>query len=207
MEIAKRLLLTMALAISTAFLVPANPASAGGQEIRVCFEVGTFGGHRVFDCFTVVVPDLAPKPPWPPTCLSCPAALIIDNELDPKFRFDFIAELGEGLQLLGEAELAGDPGKAKELIAKATDVFLASAARLDGAEARLENVGWADLKNGKFHDDTTNNPALKATGEDLVAGLSLMQLAMGDPHPEPNIEAAMARFGQAYQDIATVYGG
>jgi hypothetical protein len=165
------------------------------------------GSITVFDCYTVVVPDLAPKPPWPPTCLSCPIAIIIQNELDPQFRFDFIKELGEGLQLLGKAKLSGDPDEYKKLIAKATDVFLASAAQLDGAEAWLEKVGWADLKNGEFHEDTTNNPALKAAGENLVAGLGLMQLAMGDPHPEPNIEAAMARFGQAYQDIATVYGG
>ena len=68
MESVKRLLLAMALAITATVAGPASPASAGTQEIRVCIPVGAVGGHVVFDCFILVLPDLAPpKPPDPPT--------------------------------------------------------------------------------------------------------------------------------------------
>ncbi len=207
MIVFRRLLLAAALMLSATFLVPASPANAGGQAIRVCFQVGEFGGRPIFDCFTIVLPELAPKPPWPPECLSCPVAFDPWDELDIWQRHDYVRGWGEGLGLLGQAALSTDPKEIKHLRALAQESFFKAADISAASGVELENVGWADLKKGEFFPDSTGNAALKSAGENLIAGHALMQKALGDPHPEPNIEAAMARFDQAYLDIAEVYGG
>jgi hypothetical protein len=207
MRIVRRMLLAAALAVSGTLFVPATPAVAGGQQIRICFQVGEIAGRPIFDCFTIVIPELAPKPPWPDTCLSCPAAIDLRDWLDPVIRDDFFKGIGEGFRLLAEAELSTDPKQYKKLRELSSQEFFGAAGLAGGAELKLNGVGWADLKGPKFHEDSTHNPALKAAGEQIVAGIARMQLAMGDPHPEPNIEAAMAHFTQAYKELDTLHGG
>jgi len=207
MNLVRRALLAMALVVGATLLAPAAPASAGGQPVRVCFKVGEVAGVSIFDCHTIVLPDFKPVPIGPVDCLSCPPVLDLWDRIDPEKRFEYLDRLGRGLSFLGEAAQAEDPGKAKQFRAQATESFRVSAKLLDGSEVKLAQVGWADLKNGKFHGDPDPQPSLVAFGEYTVVGLGLMQRALGDPQPEPNIEAAMARFDQAYKHLGELFAG
>ncbi|MEH0973369.1 hypothetical protein V6U77_19805 [Micromonospora sp. CPCC 205546] len=93
------------------------------------------------------------------------------------------------MSLLAEAAQAVDPIKAERLRELATESFWSSAKLLEGSEVKLRQVGWADLRNEKFHGDPDPQPSLVAGGENLVGGLGLMQQALGDPQPEPHIGA------------------
>ncbi|GIJ78313.1 hypothetical protein SAMN05443287_10194 [Micromonospora phaseoli] len=207
MGIARRILLAMALVVSATLLVPAAPASAGGRPVTVCFKVGEFGGRPIFDCHTILLPEFKPVPIGPIECLTCPPVFDLWDRIDPEWRFEYLDRLGRGLSFLGEAAQAVDPVKAKQLRELATENFWSAAKLLNGSEVKLGQVGWADLKNEKFHGDPDPQPSLVASGENLVVGLALMQKALGDPHPEPNIEAAMARFDQAYKDLGVLFAG
>ncbi|SCL29644.1 hypothetical protein GA0070616_3922 [Micromonospora nigra] len=203
----RRILLALALVVSATLLVPAAPASAAGQPVTVCFKVGEFGGVPIFDCHTILLPDFKPHPIGPDECLSCPPVFDLWDRIDPEKRFEYLDRLGRGLSLLGESAQAVDPDKAKHLRELATENLWSSAKLLDGSEVKLGQVGWADLKNGKFHGDPDPQPSLVTSGENLTGGLELMQKALGDPQPEPNIEAAMARFDEAYKDLGTLFAG
>ncbi|MCX4386207.1 hypothetical protein OG777_04605 [Micromonospora peucetia] len=197
----------MALVVTATLLVPATPASAAGQPVTICFKVGEIGGRPIFDCHTIVLPEFKPKPIGPVECLSCPPVFDLWDRIDPEKRFEYLDRLGQGLSLLGEAAQAVDPVKAKHLRELATETFRSSAKLLGGSDVKLGQVGWADLKNEKFHGDPDPQPSLVASGENLAIGLGLMQKALGDPEPEPNIAAAMARFDQAYKDLGTLFAG
>ncbi|MGC5329618.1 hypothetical protein [Micromonospora sp. DT62] len=197
----------MALVVTAALLVPATPASAAGQPVKICFQVGEFGGRPIFDCHEIVLPEFKPRPIGPIECLSCPPVYELWDRIDPEKRFEYLDRLGRGMSLLGEAAQAVDPIKAERLRELATESFWSSAKLLEGSEVKLRQVGWADLENEKFHGDPDPQPSLVASGENLVGGLELMQKALGDPQPEPNIAAAMARFDQAYKDLGTLFAG
>lgn len=198
-----RRLLAMALAIATAIVViPAGPANAAGQPMQICFPVGEYDGHTIFDCYWIVLPESTPNPPGPIECLSCPAAIdFLDDQLDPKIRLAYLDLLGQGLGPLSQAAVSEDPDMVKKLRAQATEAFLASAKTLGKTELGLYRVGYADLQNNKFFEDSTSDPMLEAAGQHLVAGLTLMQEALGDPSPQPNIEEAMATFDLAYTSL------
>ncbi|GAB3220550.1 hypothetical protein GCM10027447_05060 [Glycomyces halotolerans] len=204
MRLIRRLLLAAVLAVSATLLVPAGPAHAAGQEVKICFPVGTTpGGVTVWDCHTIVMPELKPKPPWwPPECLSCPPAFDFwDHKLDPKVQLEYLDRLGQGFGHLAESKLAEDPEAAEELREKAAQTLLSSAEVLGNYELELSRVGWADLENNEFYEDPTPTPVLEAAGKNLAAGLRLMQEALGDPSPQPSIEAAMERFDEAYANL------
>ncbi|RKN49408.1 hypothetical protein D7223_07910 [Micromonospora endolithica] len=201
------MLLAMALVVTATLLVPPTAASASGRPVTICFMVGTIGGRPIFDCHTIYLPEFTPKPIGPVECLTCPPVFDLWDRVDPEKRFEYLDRLGRGLSLLGEAAQAADPVKARRLRETATENFWSSAKLLDGSEVKLDQVGWADVKNEKFLGDPDPQPSLVASGENLAGGLGLMQLALGDPHPEPNIEAAMARFDQAYKDLGTLFAG
>ncbi|MCL7461004.1 hypothetical protein AB0I85_04190 [Micromonospora echinofusca] len=203
----RRMLLAVALVVTATLLVPVTPANAAGRPVTICFQVGEVDGRPIFDCPTVLLPEFEPKPIGPVECLSCPPVFDLWDRIDPEKRFEYLNRLGRGLSLLGEAAQAVDPVKAKYLRESATESFRSSAKLLDGSEVKLGQVGWADLKNEKFHGDPDPQPSLVASGENLAGGLGLMQQALGDPQPEPNIAAAMARFDQAYKDLATLFAG
>nr|MDT0663368.1 hypothetical protein [Micromonospora sp. DSM 115978] len=203
----KRIMLAMALVVTATLLVPAAPANAGGRPVTICFQVGTVGGRPIFDCHTILLPEFKPVPIGPIECLSCPPVYDLWDRVDPLKRFEYLNRLGQGLTLLGESAQAVDPAKAKHLRELATENFLSSAALLDGSEVKLGQVGWADLKNGKFHGDPDPQPMLVASGENVAAGLALMQKALGDPDPQPNIEAAMTRFDSAYKELGVLFAG
>lgn len=176
-----RLFVIMAMLVG-ATAVSAAPAQAGSQEIRICIQVGTTpGGTPVFDCFTIVVPDLTANP-WPPECLSCPSALLFWNEWED---LDWVDPLGKGLEYLslGKDEIA-------------TSYFLDAAKKLKGAKVELAGTGWLDPKKNKLFPDA--NPDLVSAGQNLVAGLAELR----DPEPQPNIEA----FRKGLADIAALYG-
>ncbi|MEG3636017.1 hypothetical protein [Micromonospora palythoicola] len=201
----RRALLAMALAVITTLLVPATPASAGGRPVTICFKVGEFGGRPIFDCHTILLPEFKPTPIGPVECLSCPPVFDLWDRVDPAKRFEYLDRLGRGLSFLGESAQAVDPVKAEQLRDLATESFWSAAKLLSGSEVKLGQVGWADLKNEKFHGDPDPQPMLVASGENLAAGLALMQKALGDPDPEPNIEAALAHFDQAYKDLGALF--
>lgn len=203
----RRILLAVALVVSATLLAPPAPASAGGQPVTICFQVGTVGGRPIFDCHTIILPEFKPVPIGPIDCLSCPPVFDIWDRVDPQKRFEYLDRLGRGLTLLSESAQATDPVKAKQLRELATESFWASATFLDGSEVKLSQVGWADLKNEKFIVEPDPQPMLVASGEHLAAGLTLMQKALGDPTPQPNIEAAMARFDQAYKELGVLFAG
>ncbi|GIJ26104.1 hypothetical protein Vqi01_12660 [Micromonospora qiuiae] len=207
MGIARRILLAMALAVTATLLVPATSASAAGQPVTICFRVGEFNGMPIFDCHTIVLPDFKPKPIGPDGCLSCPPVFDLWDQIHPKERVAYLDQLGRGLSLLGEAAQCGDPGKAAALRKLATESFLSSAKLLNGSAVKLAQVGWADLKNGKFYADPTPQPSLEASGQHLVAGLGLMQKSLLDVHPETSIKEAMARFDLAYKELGALFAG
>lgn len=208
MAFIRRLLLAAtAVVAAAAVIMPAVPAHAAGEEITICFPVGEFGDIEVWDCYTVILPEVGAKPPGPIGCLSCPPAVDFLDNLDPKDQLAYLEQLGKGLGLLGKAAVTEDPKEAKFLRDQAAEAFLASAESLGKASIKLDRVGWADLKNNEFFKDPTPTPALEATGQYLVEGLTLMQLAMGDPSPQPSLEEAMAMFDEAYGSLAELFAG
>lgn len=204
--VVRRLLFGLVLAVTVALLTPAAPAQAAGQEVRICFVVGYFNGTPIIDCYTVEIPELKPNPPGPGWCPACLPGVQFWDTLDPKIRPDYLGKLGQGLALLGKAAVAGDPALVKEYRLMATDSFLESAKILGKSDVKLDQVGWADPKSGKFVADQSSVP-LRDMGQQLADGLGLMQAALGDPEPQPNIDAAMERFDKAYGNFAGLYAG
>lgn len=208
MAIFKRLLLTATVfAAAAAVIIPAAPAQAAGEEVTICFPVGSFGGIEIWDCHTVILPEVAPNPPGPVGCLSCPPAVDFLDKLDPEGQLAYLEQLGKGLGLLGQAAVTEDPKEVEQLRAHAAEAFLASAESLGKAEVKLDRVGWADLENNEFFKDPTPTPVLEAAGQHLVEGLALMQVALGDPSPQPSIDEAMAMFDKAYGNLAELFAG
>ncbi|MTK02001.1 hypothetical protein [Micromonospora sp. CP22] len=203
----RRALLAMALVVAATLLVPAAPAHAGGQPVTICFKVGEFDGRPVFDCHTIPLPDFKPKPIGPVECLTCPPVFDLWDRIDPGKRIEYLKLLGRGLSLLGESAQAVDPVEQSYLRDLATESFWSSAKQLDDSEVELGQVGWADLKNGKFYGDPEPQPMLVASGVNIAGGIGLMQKALGDPDPEPNIAASLARFDQAYKDLGALFAG
>lgn len=199
-RIIQRFLLAVTLVVAAALLIPA-PAQAGGNYMKVCFPVGTTPwGTTIWDCYYIEVPELGPGNPWPPECLSCPPMFdfwkdLIDPEVEQKFH-DY---LGKGFSTLAESHLAQDPKLAEQLRAEATELLFTAAAVIEKYPIELYAVGWYDEKSGKVYEDPEPQSNLWAIGAELTAGTELMQAALGDPQPEPNIAAAMERFDQAYQ--------
>lgn len=198
-----RRLMAVAVGATAALVMSATPASAD-EEITVCFPVGEFGGVEIWDCYTVVIPELV-QPPWPPGCPACSPAIDLWDGLDVKAQLEYLSRLGEGMGLLSQAANTADPGEAKQLRGQATESFLTAAESLGGAQVKLERVGWADLDNNELIEDPA--PSLEAAGGHLVEGLGLMQKALGDPDPQPNLEAAMAEFDASYENLAALYAG
>lgn len=206
----RRLMVAAALAASTVLFVRAEPVQAAvGHELRVCFEVGTTpSGTPIFDCYTIIVPELGPDSPFPPECVYCGVAIDFqDGEIDPPMVRDYLKQLGRGFRLLSKSSFVQDTKLRKELRDEATNAFLASAKLLDGAQVPLKAVGWYDGKSGKLYADPDPQPMLWDTGKHLAAGLQLMQQALGDPDPQPNIEAALDQFGQANDRLSALFAG
>lgn len=206
MAILRRLLLAAALAVSATLLVPAGPASAALSR-PICSQLARFDGSQFWYCYEMVIFELKVEDPGPGECPYCAPTINIWDDLDPEIRQEYLTWRGEGMQLLSKSAISEDPGEIKELRAMATDAFLTSAEILGKSEVKLEGVGWVDLENDKFYEDPIPHPALEAAGQNLVEGLTLMQQALGDPDPQPSIEAAMAQFDEAHQNLASLYVG
>lgn len=204
--VVRRLLLGLMLAVTVAFLAPAAPAQAqtAGQEMRICFVVGYFNDRPIFDCITIMIPELKPHPPGPDWCPACLPGVQFGDNLDPEIRQNYLDKLGQGLALLGKAATTDNPDLVKEYRLMATDSFLASAEILGKSNVELDRVGWADPEYNKFDEDQTSGPLLEM-GQQLAEGLGLMQVALGDPTPQPNINAAMECFDKAYADFDALY--
>jgi hypothetical protein len=198
--IIRRFLLAIALVAAATLLIPA-PAQAGGNLMKVCFPVGTTPwGTTIWDCYYIEVPELGPRDPWPPECLSClPMFDFWKDVIDPEVEQKFHDYLGKGFSTLAESRLTKDPKLAEQLRLEATELLFTAAAVIEKYPIELYGAGWYDEKTGKVYEDPEPQPLLWAIGEDLTAGTALMQAALGDPQPEPNIDAAMARFDEAYQ--------
>lgn len=203
MRLVQRLLLAVALAVAAVFTVPA-PANAAGQYVQICFPVGTGpGGVPLFQCHWIMIPELSPKPPWPPECLSCaPQFDFWKDQIDPRVQQRFADLLGQGFGLLAESHLAKDPKLAAELRREATDVLLSAAKTLGDYPIDLQRAGWVDLKTGKEYFEPVPEPWLESTGVELAAGTAILQRALGDPTPQPNIDEALKHFDEAFRNLA-----
>lgn len=204
MRILRRLLVTVALVASATLFVPAGPAHAYPHEAVLCSPVGEFQGNDLWYCMKVPIIKPSPEPPGPVDCLTCPPFVDILDKLDWQQQWAYLDRLGQGLRLLGEANLEKDPKVADQLRLQATEQLLESAEILGSSHIDLGTTGWVDLEHHKVYED----PKLELMGAHLIEGLRLMQPpAPGDPTPQPNIEKAMAHFHQAVKELTNLYTG
>jgi hypothetical protein len=206
--IVQRLMLAVALAAAAIMFVPA-PAQAGGHWIKICSFIELPGGGLVpYNCHWVEIPVLAPKGPWPPGCPECfPAFDFWDDKINPEIVTDFNEYFNKGFGLLAESHLAEDPGDAKRLREWSVEYFWAAAKVIEQHQVELDTVGWVDGKTGEFHYDPDTQPLLNVFGKELTAGTQLFQKALGDPQPEPNLEAALAHYDTAIEALNKTTAG
>jgi len=172
---------------------PATPALASGSYIMLCFPVYNANG-QIIDW--VCHPYELPREAEP--CVNCPDfALGMDHLVLPADPYYF-EDLLRGLDLLGQAAVA-DPRQAASLRAAAEAAFLAAAERLGDNQVRLGEAGIVDWELNIVRPDP--DPWLWAAGTDVGNGLTLMQQALANPEPSPWIQAGMAEFEEAYQEI------
>ncbi|MDN3238293.1 hypothetical protein [Glycomyces tritici] len=190
-RIVQRLLLAVALAVSAVLFVPA-PAQAG-PVFTICPYMGL-----PEDCYTWEIPILEPEG-WPPGgCPECLLAIDIwDDFVDPVVFEQFNESFGKGFTLLAQSRLEQDPKAAKAMREASVGYFWDAAKATGKYRAELDHVGWFDAKAGKFFEDPGTQQRLDTFGKELAAGVQAFHKALGDPQPEPNIEAALAHFDAA----------
>lgn len=196
--IVQRLLLAFALAVSAVLVIPA-PAQAGPS-----FTICPYRGLPE-DCVTWEIPILEPDQ-WPPTgCPECRLAIDFwKGYIDPVAFDRFNASFGKGFALLAESRLTQDPDAAKKLREASVSYFWNAAKTTVKYQPALEHVAWFDPATGKFFADQQTQPRLDLFGKELAAGVQGFQKALGDPVPQPNIEAALAHLDAAL-DAASKY--
>lgn len=187
-------LLALVLAMAMAAVGPAAPAAATpGSSFELCFPVHDAGTGQIVDWICVPIP-VETHP-----CPSCPDfAVGFDHLVLPADPW-YVEDLAAGLGRLGEAAYA-DPRTAARLRAEARDAFLSSAERLGDTRVSLAEVGFVDMENQVI--EPVPEPWLVSAGIDLAGGLTLARQALGNPDPQPWIDAAMARFDAAFASLA-----
>lgn len=172
-----------------------GPAYAS-TSVTYCFPIWQ-NGVMVLYCIEVPY-AIDPRP-----CL-CPdygIELVTNPVLRPDEQRRYLGELGEGLELLGQA--AANPRDAQRLRERALESFRAAGADLANVEVRLGQVGVADVKNARV--TPSPQPWLVSAGADLVDGLQLMQLAALSPEPTPYLEQGLAEFAAALDQLAAAH--
>lgn len=205
--IIRRLMLAVALVAAAVMFVPA-PAQAGGYRIKVCSFIELSDGRIIVDdCHWIEIPMLEPEGPIPPGCPECFLAFDFWNDkIDPGLVFEFHEYFNKGFELLAESHLTEDPKLAGQLRQASVEYFWAAAKAIEKQPIELETVGWADPKTGKFHDDPEPTPILEIFGKELAAGTTVFQEALGDPDPQPSLEAALAHYDTAIEALNKMSG-
>ncbi|SDK60356.1 hypothetical protein SAMN05216298_0746 [Glycomyces sambucus] len=206
MRLILRRLLTAAAVLTAAaglMLVPAAPAQAGFSRIVECTDhVNPVTGTIVLDCNWYEIEAIGPH--WPPG--GCPECAVYFDfwkfDIDPVPHEDFNELLGKGLQTLAKAHLTKDEKLADQLREQAAGLFLEAAKAVEKYPIELYRTGLWDRKGGKYLQDPTPLPWVQTAGEELAAGIALLQADLWDPQPDPPNDAAMQHFDKAYEHLA-----
>jgi hypothetical protein len=193
--IVQRLMLAVALVAAAIMFVPA-PAQADGPRIEICISPG------IYPCPSFEIPILEPHDDWPPGCEECFAFLdFMKYKIDPAILNAFAEQFGKGLAIFAESHLTEDPEAAEQLRQMSVEYFRSAAKAIQNETVELDIVGWFNPDTGKFHDDPKTQPLLETLGKELAAGTQLFQKALGDPDPEPDLEAALAHYDTAIEAL------
>lgn len=106
-----------------------------------------------------------------------------------------------GLGALSEAHVATDPRTRDRLRAEALAHFTAASRALGRASLSAGPVGYYDP--AKDATVETGSEWLAAADQDVVDGIALLQEALARPGQVPWLEAAVAQFDEAFQEIST----
>ncbi len=191
-----RALVTLILAAVVALVaVPATPVYANSGTM-VCFPVYDGEGNLIdFHCFEI--PVLYCEPPCSPFTIDFSEDIVLPVEME----FTYLDQLGRGLQLVGAATLERNAASARRLMDQARAQFLASAATMGRARVTSIEVGVADLRANRV----LPNPGLAwldAAGTDVGNGIVQMKAALGDPSPDPWVQAGLGFYQSAYRHLA-----
>lgn len=192
-RVARGVAIAAMLAVGAVVFVPA-PAQAGGDYIQICLPDDD-DDPLTRDCFWIMVfkfeRDLWPDPGECPECW--PALDFWRYDVDPVARGEFDQYFGKGLGYLAEAALTEDEKLAEQLRAEATELLIGAAKVIDKYEVSLDRLGWLDVESGKFYSEPSPQPMIDAA-KSIVEGFALLDKALDDPTPQPNLKAAMERF-------------
>ena len=192
--IVQRLMLAVALVAAAIMFVP-SPAQAGGFPFRICISPD-------IPCLTIEIPIPEPHDDWPPGCEECIAFLDFwKYKVNPGIVEEFTEQFGKGLGIFAESRLVEDPKLAEQLRQSSLEYFLSAAKVIEKETVELDTVGWFNPETGKFHEDPNSQPVLEAFGKELATGTQLFQKSLGNPQPEPNLEAALAHFDAAFEAL------
>jgi hypothetical protein len=198
--IVQRLMLAVALVAAAIMFVPA-PAQAGGFPFRICISPD-------IPCVTFEIPILEPHDDWPPGCEECIAALDFwKYKINPGLAEAFTEQFAKGLGIFAESRLVEDPKLADQLRQSSVEYFLSAAKVLEKETVEFDSFGWFNPKTGEFHEDPNSQPLMESFGKDLATGTQLFQKALGDPDPQPSLEAALAHFDAAFEALNKAAAG
>ncbi|GAA1671302.1 hypothetical protein GCM10009830_16620 [Glycomyces endophyticus] len=203
--ILRRLLAAAAVLIAAvAFaLAPSSPAQAKSGRLLVCVEVDNpVGSGTFYDCYWIEIPELGPK--WPPDiCPQCGVFLDFwKYDIDPVAQKDFNELFTKGFDTLARSHLTDDEKLAAQLRAEAAGHFLEAAKAVEKYPIELAGTGLWDPKNRKTLEDPSPLPWLPNAGAEIAAGIGLLQADLWDPQPDPPVDAALAHFDKAYDNLS-----
>lgn len=187
----RRLALLLVAGLGAATIGYAQPAYASTGSC-LWAPVTSAGQVVSWSC----LPILYQNEPAPDPCL-CPdwaLDLAVTPALPVEEHRRFLAQVGAGLALLGQAAVA-DARTADRLRAQALGRFGEAGRLIAGADVRLGAAGIADQARGGI--DPNPDAWLRAGGTHLVDGLQFVQRVLADPQPNP-WQPALIELEQAF---------
>lgn len=194
----RRLLVAIALAVSTVLVaLPAAPASANSSA-TFCFPVRDLDGNIIdWVCFPleVEVGDPDPDPCLCPWSIDFREGLVLEDDIHR----EYLNEVARSLELIDQAAHVEDPKQAYELRELATDHFGKAASVLAGEQAGLAAVGRGYLEKNVF--EPMQVEWLSTSGAALAEGLTYVSDALAGPRPHPWREVALQELDVAYESL------